>query len=81
MSYGVGHRGSSDPKLLRLWHKPAAIAVIRPLALELPRAAGVALKREKKKKGGVRAYGLSGCGLLVPRSAESVVSRARIGPE
>ena len=46
-SYGVGHRGGSDP--MWLWHKPAAAALIQPLAWELPQAVAVALKRKKKK--------------------------------
>ena len=44
---------SSDPTLLRLWHRPAATAPIRPLSWEPPHATGVALeiaKRQKKKK-------------------------------
>ena len=49
MSCGVGHRGSSDLVLLWLWHRPAATALIRPLAFEPPYATGVALKRQKKK--------------------------------
>ena len=39
--------------LLWLWHRPAATALIRPLAWEPPYATGVALemaKRQKKKK-------------------------------
>ena len=51
MSCGVVCRGSSD--LALLWHRLAAIALIRPLAWELAYAKGVALKRqrnEKKKK-------------------------------
>ena len=44
MSCGVGHRGSSDLALLWLWHRPAATALIRPLAWEPPYATGVALK-------------------------------------
>ena len=40
----------SDPALLWLWCRPAAVALIRPLAWELPHASGVALKRPKKKK-------------------------------
>ena len=50
----VGHRRGSDPVLLWLWHRLVAAAPIRPLALELPYAAKLALekaKREKKKKG------------------------------
>ena len=44
MSYGVGHRLSSDLALLWLWHRPAAVAQIGPLAWELPHAMGAALK-------------------------------------
>ena len=50
MSYGVGHRRSSDPALLWLWCWPAATAPIGPLAWEPPYAAGEALKSKKKKK-------------------------------
>ncbi|MDD0590081.1 hypothetical protein PS003_24050, partial [Shigella sonnei] len=39
----------TDLVLLWLWHKPAAIALIRPLAWEPPYAVGAALKRKKKK--------------------------------
>ena len=48
MSCGVGHRGGSDP-----WCRPAATALIRPLAWEPPHATSAALemaKRQKKKK-------------------------------
>ena len=38
-----------DPALLWLWCRPAATAVIRPLAWEPPYAAGGALKRQKTK--------------------------------
>ena len=37
-----------DPALLWLWHRPAAVAPIRPLAWEAPYAAGVALKTNKQ---------------------------------
>ena len=50
MSCGVGRRRSSDPMLLWLWCRLAAIALIQPLAWELPHVEGVALKRQKKKK-------------------------------
>ena len=50
MSCGVGHRNSSDPALLWLWHRHAATAPIRPLAWEPPYATGAALKSQKKKK-------------------------------
>ena len=50
MSSGVSRRCSSDPELLWLWHRPASLAPVPPLAWELPNAAGVVLKRKKKKK-------------------------------
>ena len=53
MSCGVGCRRRSDLALLWLWHRPAATALIRPLAWEPPYAAGAAqemAKRPKKKK-------------------------------
>ena len=37
-----------DPALLRLWSRPAAVAVIQPLAQELPCAAGAVLKSKNK---------------------------------
>ena len=48
MSYGVGHTCSSDLALLWLWYRPAATALIQPLARERPYATGAALKRKKK---------------------------------
>ena len=39
----------SDPVLLWLWYRPAAVAPIGPLAWEPPYAKGGALKRQKKK--------------------------------
>ena len=52
MSCGVGHRCGSDLVLvwLRLWRRPAAIVLIRPLAWEPPCAVGAALKTQKAKK-------------------------------
>ena len=44
---GIGCRCGSDPALLWLWCKPEAVTSIRPLAWELPYAAGVALKKKK----------------------------------
>ena len=49
MSCGVGRRRSSDPELLWLWCRPAATALIRPLAWEPPYATSVALEKTKKK--------------------------------
>ena len=43
MSCGVDRRQGSDPVLL--WCRPAAVALIQPLAWELPYAAGAALKK------------------------------------
>ena len=48
MSCGVGQRRGSDPTLLWLCHRPAAVAVIGPLAWEPPYATSVALKSKKK---------------------------------
>ena len=48
LSCGVGHRHGSDPTLLWLWHRPAAVALIWPLAWELPYAAPAALKSKKQ---------------------------------
>ena len=50
MNCGVGCRLGSDPALLRLWHRPVATALIRPLAQEPPYVPGVALEKTKKKK-------------------------------
>ena len=50
MSCGVGHRSGSDLVLLRLWRRPAAVALIIPLAWEPPHTMGVALKKIKDKK-------------------------------
>ena len=50
MSCGVGCRRDSDPGLLWPWCRPVASAPIRPLAWELPYAAGAAQEMAKKKK-------------------------------
>ena len=49
MSCVVGCRHGSDPVLLWLWCRPAATALIGPVAWEPPYAAGTALKRQKDK--------------------------------
>ena len=49
MSRGVGCRHGSDLVLLWLWCRPAATALIRPLAWEPPYAAGVALEKAKRQ--------------------------------
>ena len=50
MICGVGGRQGSDLALLWLWCRPAATALIGPLAWESPYAAGAVLQRQKKKK-------------------------------
>ena len=54
MSRGVGRRHGSDPMLLWLLRRLAAIALIQPLAWESLCAVGAALKiniaKKKKKK-------------------------------
>ena len=49
MSCGVGRRQGSDPALLWLWRKPAAVALIRLPAWEASYAAGCGPKKQKKK--------------------------------
>ena len=39
-----------DPALLWLWYRPAATALIRPLAREPPYATGAALEKAKRQK-------------------------------
>ena len=46
VSFGTGHRRGSDPLLLWLWCRPAAVALIQPLAWELPYVVGVAQKKQ-----------------------------------
>ena len=48
VSCGVGRRHGSDPVMLWLWRRPAAVAPICPLAWELPYVAGAVLKKAKK---------------------------------
>ena len=48
MNCGVGCRHGSEPTLLWLWCRTAAVDPIRPLAWELPYALGAALKKQSK---------------------------------
>ena len=57
-SWGVGQRGSLDPKLLWLRCRPAAAAPIGPLAWEISYAVVVALKSKKKKKKDIQEHPL-----------------------
>ena len=50
MRCGVGHSLSLNPRLLWLWCRLAAVALIQVLAWEFPYASGKALKSEKTKK-------------------------------
>ena len=50
MSCGVGHKHSSDPKMLWPWRRLVAAAPTGPLAGESPCATDAALKREKDQK-------------------------------
>ena len=50
MSCGVGCRFGLDSALLWLWCRPAATALIRPLAWEPPYAAEVAQEMAKRQK-------------------------------
>ena len=50
MSCGVGRRCSSDPALLCLWRRLAALAPTQSLAWEITYAKSVALKIQKLKK-------------------------------
>ena len=66
MGCGVVHRLGSDPALLWLWCRLAAIAPILPLTWELPYAASGAVKTKKKKN----------CGAgLIPRLGTSICPR------
>ena len=50
MSCGVGQRCSLDLMLLWLQCRPAAAALIGPLAWEPPYAAGAVIKKKKKER-------------------------------
>ena len=50
VSCGIGCRRGLDLAWLWPWRRLAAVAPIRPLGWEPPYAAGVALKKKKKKK-------------------------------
>lgn len=49
MSCGVGCRRGSDPALLGLWCRRAAVAPIGPLTWDPPYAAGAPLKKRKRE--------------------------------
>ena len=73
MSCGVGCRCGSDSTLLWLWCRLVATALIQPLALEPPYAAGVAeenthTKKDQKKKKKRYPLGSSRRGTVVNES-------------
>ena len=45
---------AKDLVLLWPWHRPAAVALIQPLAWDLPYAVGAALKKKKRRKRNVQ---------------------------
>ena len=59
MSCDVGHRCSLDPALLCLWHRLAAVALIRPLAWDFPHAMDMALKSQKQRNDNRAKCGVS----------------------
>ena len=50
MSYGVGCGCGSDPALLWLWCRLAAVAPVGPLTWESPYAEGAAQEKAKRQK-------------------------------
>ena len=50
MNFSVGHRRGSDPALLWLWYRPAAIAMVCLLAWESLYAGIQPLKRKEGRK-------------------------------
>ena len=62
MSRDIGHRHGSDPALLWLWCRLAAVVPIQPLAWEPPYAMGAALKIKKKKEKKNQGKGWEGRG-------------------
>ena len=51
MNCGIGHKHNWDPTVLWLCHRPAASALIQPLAWEILYVTGSVQKKKKKKKG------------------------------
>ena len=64
MSYDVGHRCDLDPSWLWLWWRPAAIALIPPLAWEPPYPAKAALKSKQQQQTRQRAKSDAFCSAL-----------------
>ena len=60
MRRGVGDGIGLDLALLWLWRRLAVLALIQPLAWEVPYAAGVALKSKKRKKENLASLCIAG---------------------
>ena len=61
MRCGLCCRCGSNPALMWLWYRPAAVSLIQPLAWELPYAAGAALKGQRKKKEKRKERNIASC--------------------
>ena len=75
MSCSVGPRHSSDPMLLWMLCRQAAVAPIRPLAWEPPQATSAALKSKKNKSilFSTKPCSPSTCGLKLPSHTQITV--------
>ena len=73
MSCDVRHRCSSDPALLWLWHRPAAVAPIQPLVQEPPYATSTALKKKKRQKKKRKKKKNKTCLIQVAHMAEMLI--------
>ena len=83
MSCGVGCRHGSEPVLLWLWRRPAAMAPIIPLAWEPPYALGAALekaKRQGKRKCLLLEFPLWHSGLRIQMQWLRSLQRHRFNP-
>ena len=76
-SCDVGHRRGLDPALLWLWLRPAAAALLRPLAWELLYAAFA--KKQKKKSLFVFFFGLFATSWADPTAHGGSQARDQIG--
>ena len=59
---GIGLRCGSDLALLWLWHRPAAAALIRPLAKELPHAQ---VQPQKEKENSILQMSISWSAIML----------------
>ena len=73
MSCGIGYSHGSDPVLLCLWYRPAAVVPFQPLAWELPPVSGEALKSKKKKKKLIFGVLVVQCGVITAAAQVSAI--------